>query len=468
MDGAEPPLKAYSQRLAVCFDRYAKPVQSCYTACGRRMVGRLGSVSEQQPRGANYHMKARTLLSRLTTPLWPLVLVALLIGAVVGGLAFGSGSPAPVTALVQVHPPIDPNQILLGNSPATEDVQNYLAGEVAFLESAGFADSVAAHNGGTSVPFTASQNGQSQVITFSASSENVNDATQTLNSAIDLYSAHVQQVSQERANAAVAAINDVLTSGSVSPNAVAGLRIQRDSIKVLAQRPADVQVIQSPAVSDSAGVPGWVLGALAGGLLAGLLTLGGGLVWRKYTGVVTSPSSLSWLEREDDSTTVLTSVVRVSAGLDTTTDRETARRIYALLPEPRQGAIVTIGASEQSPTAAITSLIAGASSEDPASHDSTDLITVVDAGALGDSPALPADVASATQVVIVAEVGRDYAESVRNLCQISTHAHKTIVCTRTHGKRAPSDRDPDESEHAAQVQDSVWTTPTDSLQPDRS
>ena len=83
---------------------------------------------------------ARSVVSRITTPLWAVTLAGIAVGTATGGFFLHGNNTSEVSALIRLYQPIDPNQILTGSPPSPDLLQSYMSGEIAYLNSPGFAD----------------------------------------------------------------------------------------------------------------------------------------------------------------------------------------------------------------------------------------------------------------------------------------------------------------------------------------
>jgi hypothetical protein len=409
---------------------------------------------------------ARPIESRWIAPLWPATLVGILLGAALGGLLLHASSPIEATTLVRIYQPIDPDQIMTGIAPSPDSQQSYISGEITYLASQGFAEAVAKQLGETIPPrLSAIQDAQSSIVSLSTTQADFAEAERRINAALTAYSDHVRQQTRERGQAAIDALNAVISrldaqgQGATSPPGSAPppndqqariqqLVLQRLAIEVQIQRSAGVQVVQPPTETAVKGAPRWSLGAVGGGLTGGLLALAGALAWRKRVGIVTSPSALAGQIEH-----VLLPTVRLGA-VTKSGDAYTglARSLYAQLPAPRSGRILLVGASEDSGTNEVARLIAFAVAEHarvcfihllegvPAFEryellaNLTDGPTVViDGGSVDNSPALPGAAENASQIILVVMIRRDVNDTVHMASQLARDLDVPIsaVCTRT-------------------------------------
>jgi hypothetical protein len=421
---------------------------------------------------------ARETFSKLTSPMWPAIVVGMAVGAIVGVLGYPVDGGRQATALIRIYQPVDPDQILTTTALSSDMQQSYISGEVTYLSSPSFHNAVAKQLGDITAPdVTAAQDGQSSIITLSASQPSGGAAQRVVDAAVNVYSEHARDQSRQRGQEAINAINDVIgalheqnrsdggqdettsssqeytsesSSASKPGNDVAAriqqLELQRSSIEVQSRRSAPVQVVQPPTLDVEKGAPRWMLGASAGALLGGLLTLGVIVAGRRRAGVITTPADVAaevdqWL--------------RPVVGLSGVTGPHSsylpfARNLYAQLPSPRSGRILVVGASAESGSASITRLVAAGLREhspvtvvdlsdafsgafDLRSRNDLDRVTVVlDGGSIATTPSLPDAAKEASQIIVVARIGRDVHDNVRVIAQLARRngIPVTAVCTR--------------------------------------
>ena len=431
--------------------------------------------------------RLRAVLAELTTPLWRATLAGVLIGATVGALVLHGGPAIEATSLIRIYQPIDPDQIMTGAAPSPDSQQTYISGEVVFLNSPGFADAVAKHLDETRPPrLSAVQDAQSSIVRLSAIQPDFAAAQRIVGGALEVYSDHAQQQARERGEAALDALDDVISAleaPTVPPDQGAGppaddkqtvavlpehiqqLEVQRLGIEVQTNRPAALQIVQPPTQLPIEGAPSWSLKAVGGGLVGGLLALAVAYAWRRRVGVVVSPSAL-----EGEIEHVLLPTVRLGALTESSQDYAgLARSLYAQLPVPRTGRILVVGASRYSGSGEIAQLIAFATaeyrkvSEGYQTGDAVDdfesladlideTTVIIDGGSVDSSPALLAAVETATQIIVVVMLGRDVHERVRMAAQLvrGTDVPISVVCTRPgHERGGPTQPKTAHSRHSA-------------------
>ncbi|GAB91320.1 hypothetical protein, partial [Gordonia rhizosphera] len=263
-----------------------------------------------------------------------------------------------------------------------------------------------------------------------------------VDAAVTVYGEHVERQTLERSEAAIAAIDRVLSKPQTSDKAQ--LREQRQTLEVQATDPSGVQVVQASTVNLSSGAPSWALGAVAGGLIGGIIFLSAGLAWRRRAGIVSAPSALDPLLADGSVSQILLPVVKPdqAAGHEQRTI-QTARTLYAQLAAPRTGLILVVGASENSGSQAIADLIASAAAEHgtiqrdqlrstevaDAPQDNA-VIRVVDGDTLSTSPGLPDAAALADHIVVVARIGVDDIGSVKAAAGLARGIRPVVVCIK--------------------------------------
>lgn len=401
-------------------------------------------------------------ISKLTTPMWPAILAGMVVGGLAGAaLSFQGNSGSEATALIRLYQPVDPDQIITGAAPSPDSQQSYISGEIAYLGSPGFNDAVAEQVDEPSpLSLTAVQDGQSSVISISATQPRDAAAQRVVGAALSVYREYAQQQNRQRGQEAIdamTAVIDQLQSEVVAPAAgdprpndaqarVAQLDLQRLAIEVQTRRGAPIQVVQPPTVTREEGLPTWSLGAVAGALIGGLLTVAGILAWRRRAGVIATP---------DAAESHVELVLRPEVGLGGLSESKKyylplARNLYAQLPDPRSGRILVVGASVYSGSEAVAGLLAAALREHTPSQlvhlqggspiadvkstsDPGDAATVViDGGSVDTTPALPEAAAEATQIIVVIRLGHDTYDDVRVVSQLARRNDIPIsaVCTR--------------------------------------
>lgn len=352
------------------------------------------------------------------------------VGAVLLAGIFHLVSPdATVSAYIRIAQPPDLVAVAGGAGQVTpnsqDNVDRYVAGEVAYLSGQGVSQAVAARLGKSDpVNFKVLQQGRSSVVTITSRSDDPADSERTVQAVLDYYS---QQLAQ-RADQQLRIILPALTTWEQNAGEVAGaqgIRALRDRIQLQAAQSSVLTVLQQPALVDSKWHR-WQIGAVLGTLLGASVSILLMLRRTRQVGLITV-RSISGLVDE-----VLGPVVDLrQPPREAWTEDQVAlaRTLYAQLPsrEPAR-VIVVLGASHSSGTAVVASLLRYAASENGPvafirlTNDSTPALrplegttTVVNAGALGESNLISDAIAIATDLVIVIRLEVDAVTQVAKL-----------------------------------------------------
>lgn len=369
--------------------------------------------------------RSRTAVSKWITPLWPITLVGIVLGALIGAFAFAPSKDVTASTTIRVDEPIEANQIMLGTQPLLNTMPDYMSGELAYLSSASYLDSVAAKLGENTKPnLSASQTGKSNLVTLSATAANSDAARQAVDAAVTVFTGHVFDQNQQRYQASLDAVNAVIPKleeaqrvsepGATRPtDELVQLYFRRTSLQVELLRAPGVQTVEPTRITKATGLLNSpALGPIGGGLLGGVVALAGAMVWRTRSGTITS---VAQLDGEDK--LALRPVLRLARRQ---VDESAARTIYAQLPRPCTGNILVVGASADSGAASVARHIAFAAAEhgeavsaDLADGDSTrgGETTILDGGTWSSPMAVEA-ADTADQIVIAVRVGFDTAHDV--------------------------------------------------------
>jgi hypothetical protein len=367
-------------------------------------------------------------------------LAAAAVGAAIGASVLAPTAGATATSLIRMDFPIDANQIMTGTQPFPEAQPDYLAGEMVYLRSEGFVNAVARSLDQESLPtVTASLNGESNVVTISATADSGSEAIHTVDAAVATYIQHVQQERQSRYQPPLDAVNATiprleeanrmaaeLAMVPLEPtDELVALYLQRTSLEVQLQRAPAVGIIEPTELAASnAALPTSWLGLVGGGLAGALLGLAGALAWRSRSGTLSSPEQLGVGDQAP-----LRPVLRLSKrGVDAAA----GRAIHAQLPRSQGGRIVVVGASAGSGSAAVARYIAAGVEEHEAVSESIRPTTIVNGGSLDDSPALIDAADQASQIVVVARLNYDVADEVGAVIKAMAQRDVpvAVVCTR--------------------------------------
>jgi hypothetical protein len=419
--------------------------------------------------------QARAAIYRWLTPVWPMTAVGLLVGAVAGGLAaplVSGGSPT-ATVVIRIDQPVDANQIVTNSIPSPETQQAYLAGEIVYLSSSGFASAVGNE---LKLPSPASllatQQGQSTLVQITAAEPTADEATAALDTALKVYSGRVQQLASDRTGAAIDAItaviervraetladaarNDEVLDQHALDDKLRELEQQRLSLQSQQLRAPGIQVIEPITAQAAQSDPS--LPIVGGAMLGGLVALAGTLAWRRRSGVI---ASVSHVDRQISP--VLLPVVRLGkrAGSYARSELSRARTLYGQLPPPRTGEILVVGASQHSGTEVVAQLLYMGAMEHvsvtamnvvgefanlssaavraklaalPTDEEKT---VIIDGGSVASAPQMLAVAERAGQIVVVVRIGRDVATEVEVLLHAIQNEDVPITAICTKGKLA--------------------------------
>lgn len=368
----------------------------------------------------------RAALSRWVAPLWPVTLLAMLIGAGIGALILHPPRTHTAACVIRMDPPVDPNEIMTNQQPFPGVAPDFLASQIAYLNSVGFLDSVATHLRQPTLPtLYAEQGGKTNLVTLTGIAGTADDARKVVDAATQTYSEHIKKVDDLRTSQSLDAIRQVIDrlEGAMRQRGqpltkpgddLGQLYLQRTELQVQLARPPGVVIAEPTADRPTQGklsMP--ALGAALGGLAGGLIALTSAQLWRSRAGIVTATDLV-------DEAPLLRPVVPLSGAVKPAT----ARTLYAQLSPRDPGRIVVIGTSSESGTATVVQYLAFAAREcgpvvtdsvfDPCADDADESLRglvpgkiISDGGDLGSSPNLIEFAERATHVVVVARIGFD-------------------------------------------------------------
>lgn len=353
--------------------------------------------------------------------------IGALVGAILGGVAFSVlVADSTATSLVRLTPPPELMAIATGADRTTPDtdvyISQYMAGEVAYLDGTGFARAVGASLGQSGpAQIDVVQEIGSSVVVFKGSADSDADAVRTVQAAIDIYRAQIAQRSERQLRPILPALDEWEASAVAAGDGPRVRQIQtlRETMRLQANTPATVSVLQTPTVDETIGGR-WLLGAALGALLGGTAVPLFQMARRRRKGYVTSPGEIS-----DNVDGLIVPAVDLGRAAPRSRSKKLAalaRTLYAQCPSPGPGrTIVVVGASPSSGTSIIASLFERAAAEAgpvrairlrdestpsfrPADSGAT---LIIDAGAIGDSWLIEEAIRQATDLILVARFGVD-------------------------------------------------------------
>ncbi|TDY09299.1 hypothetical protein BCL50_1389 [Mycolicibacterium litorale] len=375
-------------------------------------------------------------ITRRSSRVWLVALaVGTLIGVALGALAGGAfylnrNADPTSSAQIRVTPPVDLVAMVTG-APidfTQSHISDYVAGEVAYLDGAGFARAVNERLGRPGpAHLTITQNGTSQVLTISSTGATARESMATVRTALNLYDQRLRQLTDRQLDSALAALDERIKAIRATRDVGRLIEAQqlRSNVELQAAQPTGMQVLNSPLTDPSVGSDRWPLGALFGGLLGGLFALIAMGLYRSRSGRVVAVTDIA-----DAVDRILTPEVSLRGGHGPDSDaaqRQLARTLFAQCPGTAPNrVIVVIGASRSSGSGRVASLLETAAAEQgptvlvtlaqdsvtlPAGskHDHT---LILDIGALGDSALATQAIAAATDLVLVTRLNVDSVAAV--------------------------------------------------------
>lgn len=344
----------------------------------------------------------RALLAVLAT--------GLALGGLVGGLMAGPAGGQPASALVELVAMPDPALVGVDSTaPSPETLAAYVAGEFAQLSGEGFRSAVSQQVGSAEAPdaprIEVSRIGTSSVVRFSATGATDQAGLKVVQTAVELYGQRRTDEFRAHIEKSIASIDQTLRDIEAPPadrnriDAGRQARIDRlltlraDLILQSHRGRALARILAPPAVSPSSPTPPWLLPAVLGALIGGLLALGARALRRSTTTTI-----LTSADAQTVTDCVLYPQVQLSPGwatmglrLPRPHDRHTSRLLVAQIsgPRPLSGRVISVvGASRASASRRVATMIAlGAAAQAPTllvefkdaeSEPSTDAATVSD------------------------------------------------------------------------------------------
>lgn len=388
-------------------------------------------------------LESRLLMSRLVLG----VLIGLCVGAVTGGLAFGTlVSDSTATAFVRLKVPVDLTAIAGGASQITPDNQDntakFVSGEIAYLSGDGFAQAVGrkmAQN--EPAALNIAQASQSSIVTISCTSKSADVATRTVQTAIDLYSQDLARRVDERLRVLLPKLSEWQEREAAVGTPPQDLQRVRESVELQAAEASTLSVVQPPTPNEQSSHQ-WLIGMFLGALLGGSCAVAVILARRRRSG----RGSLVKVLGEHIDGVVLPAVDLGAVQSDASTDEQDrlGRTLYnqcAVAGTNR--AILVLGASPHSGGSAVASLLeraadvarpgANGSGQHwaPSSAESP-TTTVIDGGTVGDRTVTPDVIAAATNIVLVAQLESDTIADASALVSATAASAVPVVAVFTY------------------------------------
>lgn len=351
---------------------------------GAGMPGTAPATAAQTENGPRTGMSVaggqsmRSLLSVLAT--------GLVLGGLVGGLMAGPAGGHPASALVELVAMPDPALVGVdATAPPADSLAAYVAGEFAQLSGEGFRSAVSDRVGSVDAPrIEVSRIGTSSVVSFSAAGATDEAGLKVVQTAVELYGQRRTDEFRAHIESSIASVDQTLRDLQAPAAADRGrtdLSRQTQIDRLLAQR-ADLilqshrvrplaRILAPPAVTRSSPTPPWLLPAVLGALVGGLLALGARTLRRSMTTTILNSADV-----ETVTDRVLHPQVALSSAWAATPlrmlrpyDRQTSRLLVAQIsgPRPLNGRVISVvGASPASASRRVAAMIAvGAAAQIP-------------------------------------------------------------------------------------------------------
>jgi hypothetical protein len=393
-------------------------------------------------------------------------IIGLCAGALIGGLAFGAlASDATATAFLRLRNPVDLTAIAGGASQTTPDNQDnaskFVTGEIAYLSGEGFAQAVARKMAEDEpAVLNVAQASESSVITISCSGRSADEATRTVQTAIDLYSQELAQRVDVQLRTLLPTLSEWQQRDTADATRMQDLQRLRESIQLQATEASTLSVVQPP-IPNHPSSQQWVIGVILGALVGGSCGVAVLLAIRRRSG----RGSLVKVLTESVDGVLLPAVDLDMPPRDAWAGEQArlARTLYAqCLSVGPTRVILVLDASASSGSSVVASLLEMAAAESqPAAaaatasgqhsaRASTDppATRVVAGGAVGDSTLTPAIIGAATDIVLVARIGADTVARVLALRSATASSAAPVVAVFTYrrsrtarfGRRQPKEQ----------------------------
>jgi hypothetical protein len=419
------------------------------------------TVPTSTPRAGASSLNAPSALERRSwiARLLVAAIVGVVVGAAIGGPAFAAlSAKTTATALIRIVQPADLIAIAGGASQSTPNTQDnldrYVAGEVAYLSGDAFAQSVG-EKVGQSRPaeLTVAQNGRSSVVSISNTASSKEVAIRTVQTAIDLYSQQLAQRADQQLRSLLPTLSQWEQTSAGDAPRLEQIQRLRESIVLQAAQSSVIPIVQVPTAETNSSHPG-LLGAVLGAFLGGSALPLAVMAWRRRSRRLWSVTDLT-----DVVDAVLVPVVELREPPPRISVRERqARMARTLYAQCRTAApaqtILLIGASPKSGTAAVCSLLELAAAE----HGSAQVVTlsphqidlpqlletdgkqtlIIDAGVVGSSPLIPDAVGRATTIVVVTRLEVDTMTQIKTICAATESSNAPLLAAVTYQPWWPS------------------------------
>lgn len=373
-------------------------------------------------------------------------IVGLVVGALLGGLGFGSlSADSTATAFIRITPPVDFGAVAGGadqTTPYSQDVtENYAAGEVSYLSGEGFAQAVGRRLAQSEpASIIVSQAGGSSVVTISNSSASADEARRTVQAAIDIYGQQLAQRVDQQMRAILPTLDRWQLADAGNGLRTAEIAALREGIMLQGAQASVVTVLQPPTLTDP-GVSRWLIGALLGGVLGAALVV---LVVMRRARRSGQPALVPQISEAVDRVLVPAVNLRTPWTPD---QASLARTLYTQCAAAAPSeVIVLVGVTEESGTSVLAAMFEFAAGErgsvtrigtaedlpGPGTEFEQNTTVIIDAGAVGASALAHQAIGVATVIVVVARIDHDSATQAITACSAAEAADAPVLAVFTH------------------------------------
>lgn len=400
---------------------------------------------------------ASTLLtiSALETRAWVVKLVSgaligAFVGAIVGALFFSAlRSERTAMAFIRVTPPADLPAIA-GNAnqvvPDTSDnPEKYVAGEVAYLGGEGFSQLIGKKLGKSEAALLkVAQEARSPVISIGSSAPTADEATRTVQAALDTYAAQRAQRVDEQMRIILPMLDQWEQNDATNTLRVGIIQQLRESVQLQSAAASTLEVLQPPTLDPTSNLR-WAIGLLLGAFGGGGCTAVVLMARKRRAG---RGSVVATVAEAVDAVLVPAVDLRLPPRSQWDASQiSLARTLYSQCPSVGPGrTIVVLGISETSGTGEVASLLESAASEAglvkvvtatgdslPELPEADERATlIVAAGGLGQGKLTPEAIRLATDVVIVARVDTDTVLAAAAACSAAAAGAAPVAAIFTH------------------------------------
>lgn len=400
---------------------------------------------------------ASTLLtiSAIETRAWVVkllsgALIGAFVGAIIGGLFFSAlRSERTAMAFIRLTPPADLAAIA-GNAnqvvPDTSDnPEKYVTGEVSYLSGEGFSLLIGKKLGKSEPAILkVAQEARSPVVSIGTSAPTADEATRTVQAALDTYAAQKAQRIDEQMRIILPMLDQWEQNDATNPLRVGIIQQMRESVQLQAAAASTLEILQPPTLDPTSNLR-WAIGLLLGAFGGGGCTAVVLMARKRRAGRGTVVATVS--EAVD---AVLVPAVDLRLPPRAQWDAShiaLARTLYAQCPSVGPGrTIVVLGVSDASGAGEVAALLEHAAAESglvkvvPASGEVLPELPEIDeratlvvcAGGLGQGKLTPEAIRVATDVLIVARVDNDVVLAAAAACSAAAAGTAPVAAVFTH------------------------------------